>query len=88
MASTKTKEIAEKYQEELDKVNELGQLLTTANEEDLKFLESKKEEITTILSKNNLFCGVILDSATILEILKLHIENNEPVKIPFNLYFN
>ena len=88
MSSKKTKEISENYQKALDNTNEIAKILNEAHEEDLKFLESKKEEITTILSKNNLFCGVILDSATILEILKLHIENNEPVKIPFNLYFN
>lgn len=88
MSSKKTKEIAEKYQEELNKVNELGQLLTTANEEDSKFLESKREELENILKKDNIFCGIILDTDTILEILKLHISSNEPVKIPFNLYFN
>ena len=44
--------------------------------------------VSNFLDNNNIFCGVILDTTTILEILKLHIETNEPVKIPFNLYFN
>ena len=88
MSSKKTKEISENYQKALDNTNEIAKILNEAHEEDLKFLESKREEVTTILDDNNIFCGVILDTATILEILKLHIETNEPVKIPFNLYFN
>ena len=46
-----------------------------------KFTNTKIEEL---LKNDDIFCGVILDTATITEIIKLHLETKEPIKIPFN----
>ena len=45
------------------------------------------EKIKELVTKEGLFCGIILTTESILEILRLHINSNEPVEIPFNLYF-
>lgn len=88
MSSKKTREIAAEAEKSLKEFEEKSQLLAEANEEDAKFLETKKASIEESLAKDDIFCGIILDTATITEIIKLHLETKEPIKIPFNLYFN
>jgi hypothetical protein len=57
-------------------------------EEKLKFLESLEKEVNEICEKNNVFCGVILTSEDILQIIELAMKTKENIKIPFKIFFN
>ena len=87
MSSKKTTELIEKFQEKQIEYEEISKLVTASVEEDNKKLEDTYEQIKKIVEEKSMFCGVILDTDSLLEILKLRINTNEPIKIPFNLYF-
>ena len=87
MSSKKTTELIERFQEKQTEYEEISKLVTASVEEDNKKLEDTYEQIKKIVEEKSMFCGVILDTDSLLEILKLRINTNEPVKIPFNLYF-
>ena len=87
MSSKKTTELIEKFQKKQIEYEEISKLVTASVEEDNKKLDDTYEQIKKIVEEKSMFCGVILDTDSLLEILKLHINNHEPIKIPFNLYF-
>lgn len=83
---------AKKVKEEADKIVEkLKEIELLAHAADLE--ESAKTECTrlavnALCEKENMFCGIILSVDDILNIVRIAIEKNDSIKIPFNLYYN
>ena len=86
-SSKKTIELSEQLQKQKVEFEEVAKLFDESVEEDSNKIERVSEKIKELVTKEGLFCGVILTTESILEILRVHINSNEPVEIPFNLYF-
>lgn len=79
----------QKQLQELDKtVKATKESFDKEIEAETQLLESTKEEISNIIKSKNMFCGIILNKDDIAELVKIAIEANGTIKIPFNLYFN
>lgn len=70
------------------KALEVEQLLKKAEEEEIELLTRTTDDINTIVSERNMFCGVILAKEDILNLVSLAIDTQESIRIPFRLYYN
>ena len=81
-----------KIKAQLDKLNKTAKAaqedFNRELESEKQILESTKEEISNIIKSKNMFCGIILNKDDIAELVKIAIEANGTIKIPFNLYYN
>ena len=83
-----------KRQTKLNEIDELKRKAKLLEEEFEKLVKEQetnrdkiKEEINSLISKNKLFCGVILTEESLLGLLKLKFANpKENIRIPFQLY--
>ncbi len=86
--SRKSKEkasVAEAMRKQLERVEAEAQQELEAEK---RLLEETEMKINEICTEEDLFCGIILTTEDILQIVKIGIEQKENVKIPFRLYFN
>jgi len=75
-------------EEALERFKQSNALLEEAEKEEGAIVERTQKAVEEICTKENLFCGVILSKEDIIGIIQLAFKTNEPVKIPFALYFN
>ena len=83
----KSEEIKINKIEVINKLKEIETLETEIIKEENEKLQDAISSIEKICTKNNLFCGVVLTTQDLLEVIKIAIESKENVSIPFRVYF-
>jgi len=78
----------ELFEQNVVKLQETVELLKQAEKEEQDHLVSIKEKIDAILAEENMFAGLRLTTEDISNIVKVAIENKEPISIKYVLYFN
>lgn len=84
----KSKKVREAAEDTARRLQEMNELLVLAEQEEKQLLDDTEKSINEIAVKNNLFCGVILTHEDLISVLRLALQTNESIKIPFKLYFN
>ncbi len=69
-----------------EKISEIEKTRMKALTELSKLQSETKNAISDIAEKAGFFCGVVIDTQNLLEIVKIAIESKEKVQIPFQLY--
>lgn len=88
MAQRKSKKVREVVENTTKRLKEVNELLKLAEQEEKQILDDTEINIQELIKEFNLFCGVILTHEDIISILRLALQTNESIKIPFKLYFN
>ena len=84
----KKTELKKEVEKAVERLKEIETLVKEAEIEETERLESVRQQIHKICEANGLYCGLVLDSESLANIVKFAIDNKENTKIPFNLYFN
>jgi len=83
-------QIVLKAQQEIDdklkKLEEAKQLALEEDKAEKENIENIKIQIEELSKSNSLFCGVILTKDDILQLIKMAMEVQDNIKIPFALY--
>ncbi len=69
-------------------LNKLEEERKLAIEEEAKSIEELKQNIDDLCKEKDVFCGIILTLDDITNIIKLAVQTQENIKIPYNIYNN
>lgn len=84
----KAKEIRDEAVKAAEKFREIERLLKEAEEEEKNKLDDLEKQIQDMTAVHGVFCGVRLTQQDIINIVKLAMETQETISIPFKLYYN
>lgn len=84
----RSNEIRKEREEASKKLLELQRIEEEARKKEEQLLADVTSKINEICDEENIFCGVVLTTEDLLEIVRLAIAKNENITIPFRLYFN
>ncbi len=82
------KRVREEAEKMIGKLREIEILVNEADLEENAKMEVTRHAIDALCVEENMFCGIILTIDDLLNVIRMAIEKNDAIKIPFNLYYN
>ncbi len=82
----KLKQQEEQEEQEALELEEIAQAIIRAEEEEVQRVQNVNDTIKKLCEENNLYCGLVLTSDDVANIVKFAIDSKENISIPFRLY--
>jgi len=86
-AVDKVRECDQLREQAFNELKELEVIAKQAEADEIALLGSVSDQIKKICEQNKVFCGIILNTKDLTNIIDLMISKQEQVKIDFNLYY-
>jgi hypothetical protein len=84
----KSKSLKKHVEEAAQMLLEAEERLKAAQEEELQVIEDCTAGINALCDESNLFCGIILTKADIIQLVDMALTTGESIKIGYRLYLN